>query len=130
MRLFAYLQSAASDEAEHLHVMTPAPAEAPQGSSTGVQLAVTPATAPRAANPAAFLRNTNSIFSPDVPAEAGLHRSSRMFLDPSQLAQHVTACQIGTCRLQHVLDWQHRHCQAFQILHSAHVSNFGLLLRC
>ena len=65
------LQSAASDEVEHLHIITPAPAEAPQGSSVGVQLAVTPATAPRAANPAAFLRNTNSIFSPDMPTEAG-----------------------------------------------------------
>lgn len=59
--------------AEHLHIVSPAPPEVPQGSSAGIQLALTPATAPRAANPAAFLRNTNSIFSPDVPAEAGLH---------------------------------------------------------
>ena len=70
--LFAWLQSAAMEGAEHLRAVSPAPPEVPQGSSAGVQLAITPATAPRAANPAAFLRNTNSIFSPDAPAEAGL----------------------------------------------------------
>ena len=82
------------DEVEHLHVMTPAPAEIPHDPSTGVQLTATPATAPRAANPAAFLRNTNSMFSPDVPAEAGLHCTAGLLAGSSQPAWHLTACHL------------------------------------
>ena len=49
---------------------------------------------PRAANPAAFLRNTNSMFSPDVPAEAGLHCTAGLLAGSSQPAWHLTACHL------------------------------------
>lgn len=54
-------------------LLSPAPAQVPQGFSAGPPQIATPATAPRAANPTAFLRNTNSVFSPDMPADSGVY---------------------------------------------------------
>ena len=52
--------------------MSPCLAGSLDANPAGAPPASTPATTPRSVNPAAFLRNTNSIFSPNVPAAAGM----------------------------------------------------------
>ena len=95
----AYLQSAArAGEQPQPEMQCPAPiappqmspclAGSPETTPAGMPSGSTPATAPRAPNPAAFLRNTNSIFSPDVPAAAGMgHAHVRH--DPARLRGHT-----------------------------------------
>lgn len=76
--------SAAQDGRIQPEVLSPAPAETPQGANVGERQAGTPATAPRAADPSAFLRNTNTIFSPDMPAVPGKHQSMHCMQTPYQ----------------------------------------------
>jgi hypothetical protein len=81
--LSACLQvSAAHDETTQPGLLSPAPAETPQGLNVGGRQAGTPATAPRASDPSAFLRNTNTIFSPDMPAVPGKHQSMHCMQTP------------------------------------------------
>lgn len=103
----ACLQSAAkAGEQTQPEMQSPAPIAAPQMSPcpagfldtapAGVPQGSTPATAPRAANPAAFLRNTNSIFSPDVPAEAGMGRA-HVSHDPARLRCRKNTNDMPAC---------------------------------
>ena len=121
----ACLQSAArTGEHTQAEMQSPAPVAAPQMSPclagsldttpAGASQGSTPATAPRAANSAAFLRNTNSIFSPDVPAEAGMGRT-HVRHDPARLkrtenthSMPTSRCmaEVGLCHsCLNVMDW-------------------------
>jgi hypothetical protein len=78
-----------------------------QGFGAAAPEEATPATAPRVADPAPFLSNVNSVFSPDTPADA---RSGSGMRPPSPLAarlpDNVTifrAAMHATHRHTHVL---------------------------